>query len=141
MVTKDPNNDKMVFSVSVPKSPDYFIIFEAKMTFLEYFIHVISCFGIWFGVSILSLNPLQYKKYIIKLFNSKETTAKSNEDGCARKNILRKLDNITNRSCLYCSQTRIVVLSELKQRLHIVKYLKTRYSIDGSIANLGNNQF
>jgi hypothetical protein len=129
-VTKDPNNDYITFNVHIPQFPNYFIKFRAKLSFIEYFIYVLSCFGTWFGLSILSLNPFRYKEWLDKILQHQAPNLNA---GCQeevtrpRKGVIRRLDILNSRTCIYCSQTRIIILSEMKQRLKLLQYLISQY--------------
>lgn len=129
-VTKDPNNDFMTFNVLIPQFPNYFIKFHPKLSFIEYFIYVLSCFGTWFGLSILSLNPCNYKEWLDKILHHQhpENNQESNDGPTrTRKGVLGRVNAMNDRTCLYCSQTRIIVLSDLKQRLSLLEYLMSQY--------------
>jgi len=52
-----PFNETQV-RVSIPTFPNIVIKFEARFVFLEYLIYIMSCFGTWLGISVLSLNPV-----------------------------------------------------------------------------------
>lgn len=56
-VMKD-NTIDLRFSLLTSSDPDIVIIAQATMTFIEFFSFVAGCFGTWFGLSFLSLNPL-----------------------------------------------------------------------------------
>lgn len=49
----------LTFEVMVPTKPSIRIIHGVKMSLTEYLVSVLSCFGIWFGLSVLSVNPFK----------------------------------------------------------------------------------
>lgn len=53
------DNIPLTFEVMVPTKPSVRIIHGVKMSWTEYLVSVLSCFGIWFGLSILSVNPFK----------------------------------------------------------------------------------
>lgn len=119
-VTKDPNNDVMTFNVLIPQLPSYTIKFRPKMQFLEYFIYVLSCFGTWFGLSVLSLNPCKQSIWV------PEKQAEERGAGRRPANVFKQQTEHYNKSCVYCSQTRIILISEVKQRLQLVlRFIKS----------------
>lgn len=50
-------NDSIMFSVNTGKQPDLSSRSIPVSTFIEYFSFTAGCFGIWFGLSFLSLHP------------------------------------------------------------------------------------
>lgn len=46
------------FRVNLPQTPNYVIVYQPLMLFYEYATYVLSCFGIWFGISLYHLNPV-----------------------------------------------------------------------------------
>lgn len=61
----------MSFIVAVPREPSYKINFQIKLTVTEFIIYVLSCFGTWFGLSVVSLNP-----FALDWFKNKEKEEK-----------------------------------------------------------------
>ena len=53
------------FEIFVPKSPTTKIISKPLSTFVEFAVYVCSCIGIWFGVSVHSLNPFNFKCLVV----------------------------------------------------------------------------
>ncbi|KAI1304134.1 hypothetical protein HDE_01918 [Halotydeus destructor] len=50
--------DGILFSVVAPKEPSFLISHEAQLTIESYLIFAMSCIGSWFGLSVLSFNPI-----------------------------------------------------------------------------------
>ena len=50
------------FALKSPPQPDTLMQFHATMSFIDYFSFVSSCFGTWFGISFLSLDPFRRRK-------------------------------------------------------------------------------
>jgi len=51
--------DRLRIQLEAPRSPQLKLEYEPKSTFHEYSIYVSSSLGIWFGLSIFSLNPFK----------------------------------------------------------------------------------
>lgn len=49
----------MAITVTSPRDPDIIINASETMSFIDYFTYITSCFGTWFGLSFLSLNPFR----------------------------------------------------------------------------------
>ena len=115
--TKDPNNDYLSFDVNIPQLPNYIIKFRPKMDFIEYFIYVLSCFGTWFGLSILSLNPFRAKLWTVHESSTKRRKSVQSD------HYMKKQADRYHRTCIYCSQTRYILLNTAKQRLDSIAKL------------------
>ena len=67
---------------TVPTAPTFNIYTVASVDFLNFFLNICNCFGIWFGLSMLSFNPSDLlknkvlKKHRIRNHHSIPTTAK-----------------------------------------------------------------
>ena len=61
-VMKDSNTD-LRYSLLTSVDSEMIIIAQATMTFIEYFSFVSGCFGTWFGLSFLSLDPLRILRH------------------------------------------------------------------------------
>lgn len=116
-VTKDPNNDLMTFNIMIPQLPSYSIKFRPRMQFIEYFIYVLSCFGTWFGLSVLSLNPFQKQIWIPE--TAVEETGKKRAAGRTL-DVMKKQSEMYDKCCVYCSQTRIMLVSETRERMRLL---------------------
>lgn len=57
-------SDRIIFSVNIAKQPDLASRSVPVTTFIEYFSFIGGCFGIWFGVSFLSLRPTKLRKLV-----------------------------------------------------------------------------
>jgi hypothetical protein len=64
------------------------IVFIPKITIIDYIVYLSGCFGIWFGVSVISLNPFSTKKL-----------AKSNALSKGFVPFQAQRDRIKSRSC------------------------------------------
>ena len=53
----------IAFRVNLPSNPNYSIIYQPMMLFYEYATYVLSCLGIWWGVSIYSVNPYRRRAH------------------------------------------------------------------------------
>lgn len=125
-VTKDPNNDLMTFNIMIPQLPSYTIKFRPRMQFIEYFIYVLSCFGTWFGLSVLSLNPFQKK---IWLSDSEHTDPdiRLKRTGDRSVDVMKKQSEMYDKCCVYCSQTRIMLISETRERVRLLMHLMSSF--------------
>jgi hypothetical protein len=55
--TKEKTGSTFGFTTMTANDPDTIVNASATMTFIDYLSFIGSCFGTWFGVSFLSLNP------------------------------------------------------------------------------------
>ena len=149
-VSKEPQMDVMAFQVNTPQKPTYKIHFHPKTKFIEYFIYVLSCFGTWFGLSILSLNPFRYtfccsgsQKTVenndVKIFDHSEDKegrrddeelnrrqTRSNEVGLRTEigiRSRRRNQSQRNPVCYYCLETSHILMRELRQELSMITFL------------------
>ena len=64
------DNQQFAIGVMVPLQPDVITTYKPSMTFVEFFSFICGCFGTWFGLSFLSLFPLQRmlkrEKFVVK---------------------------------------------------------------------------
>ena len=58
---KDEDGQFLEFEISVPKKPLILITYKEKVSWSEFLVYLLSCFGIWFGLSVLSVNPFTMK--------------------------------------------------------------------------------
>lgn len=86
-VAEDKDNITFIASM-VPSGPKISVSTLPQVTLIDYIVQVGSCLGVWFGVSITSLNPLKWKVF----FGIKTTPTSSSSDA---NNHQRKL--FTNR--------------------------------------------
>lgn len=80
------------FQVSIPREPFVSVLYLPKIEFSELLIYVLSCVGTWFGVSIISLDPV---KLIVRCVKKRERSVESvslfDKKGCVtRNNLLMK---------------------------------------------------
>lgn len=57
------NENVMRFTVNVPKEASFKINNIGKMQLVELIIYLLSCFGTWFGLSVIGLKPMADKCY------------------------------------------------------------------------------
>lgn len=57
----------LMFAQSLSDSPSFIVFSNAKNSFADYLALVMSCFGTWFGLSVISLNPFKFKKKVGKV--------------------------------------------------------------------------
>ena len=62
------------FALMSPKQPDILVQSQSVMSFIEFFSYISSCFGIWFGISFLSLDPFKTFKYRVRCININRQT-------------------------------------------------------------------
>ena len=127
-IHKDPQVRFMTFNVFVPQFPNYQVEYEQKMKFIGYFIYVFSCFGIWFGLSFLSLNPFRIE------WGNLATKVKGNStwlQGEPELNLRNRKANFMARSqeyqenlCIYCMQTKFILMNEINEKLEYLEGLK-----------------
>ena len=83
------------FMVNAPRGPSFLVTHRPLMPLTDYLVYVLSCFGTWFGLSVLSLNPFSW--------NSNEGR-KQKTDGCETK----------KRGDLCCLETRAELRREMR---------------------------
>lgn len=79
------------FEVLVPTKPALKIVHGIKVSWTEYVVSVLSCFGIWFGLSVLSVNPF---KLTLTLASKAGTKGRASKGYClrARQELKRQTD-------------------------------------------------
>lgn len=128
-VNKDPQVRFMSFNVLIPQFPYYQVEYSPKTKFIEYFIYVFSCFGIWFGLSFLSLNPfrIDWSKVIGKIKSNSSWLQQGEVELGPRS---RKVDFMTRSQeyhenlCVYCMQTKFILMNEMKDKLDYLGNLR-----------------
>lgn len=55
----DKHKSSYIFSLATPSTPDTVIKSFPDFLLTEYVIYIMSCFGTWFGLSVIALNPLK----------------------------------------------------------------------------------
>ena len=123
-------NDEIRFVVESPRTPAIIIQYSARITQAEYILYLSSTVGIWFGVSVHRLNPLNIFKYSVGrvLWNVKKYfTPRCNavHPAVGRKKCSNcETSNVSKCSllhpCLFCLETRMKL-----RNVHIqVMYLR-----------------
>lgn len=56
------DQDYLEIVLNVQNEPSIEVIFQPTITFPEYFTYFLSCFGTWFGISVLALNPFKRER-------------------------------------------------------------------------------
>lgn len=69
-VSVEPDSRGLQFAVLIPQEPFVTVVYLPKIEFSELIVYVLSCVGTWFGISILSLNPV---KLIVNCKNKAKT--------------------------------------------------------------------
>lgn len=127
-------SEKLRLQVMIPEEPWINVIYKELMTSTEYVTYVLSCFGTWFGLSAITLNPFTIGRKFIKSWNdrkfqksSKNFIARPDSDDAGR-NSSRRLNTDkgrASRSKDYVAETirKLDIVFE-KQRLMDDKYDK-----------------
>ena len=63
--------ESLSISSSCSRRPVVFVQYLPRIVFMEFALYVSSCLGIWFGVSVISLNPFKSKKNVAIHRNTK----------------------------------------------------------------------
>lgn len=58
---KANGGDGLSFMINAPRQPSFTVTHRPLMPITDYLVYVLSCFGTWFGLSVLSLNPFSWK--------------------------------------------------------------------------------
>lgn len=66
-----PTKTSTTFVIKIPDMPFQLITFKPAMQTIELVVYVMSCVGAWFGISVLSLNPISF---ITKYLSTKRNT-------------------------------------------------------------------
>ena len=56
------NDTELEYMIEAPSRPSFIVTHRPLMPFADYLVYVLSCFGTWFGLSAMSLNPFSKKK-------------------------------------------------------------------------------
>lgn len=72
------------FKINQPREPFFTITFKPSIEALQFIIFVFSCFGTWFGISALSLNPAHILQLFMKKNKVRDIHTKSISEGTAR---------------------------------------------------------
>lgn len=59
---KANGGEGLSFMVNAPRQPSFTVSHRPLMPVTDYLVYVLSCFGTWFGLSVLSLNPFSWKE-------------------------------------------------------------------------------
>lgn len=103
---KKENSPEMIplrFEVLVPTKPVLQIVHNVKISWTEYVVSVLSCFGIWFGLSILSVNPFNLT---ITLASKASPKSRAKKSYCVR--VREELKRSTDQ---FAARARAVVAS------------------------------
>ena len=72
-------------SAMTPFGPDIYITANPRMILIEFIVHVGSCFGLWFGISVLSMDPSKYNLQIQEKVGNLIKKTTSNELMCLKR--------------------------------------------------------
>jgi hypothetical protein len=81
--------DNIFFKVVIPDAAFVLITFRESMSLLDFVIYMCSCLGLWFGVSVASINPMklltrQNRKMFLKFM-------------CRRRSVTSRVNNTRSR--------------------------------------------
>lgn len=115
--SKNKSSSSLTFEVSVPRKPDFSIVHRERITWNEFLVYVLSCFGIWFGLSVLSVNPFnlidekneENKARLLHADSSSESEEQTSDyDGNERS---------SRREFLFCSEVRNKLRREMNREI------------------------
>lgn len=153
-VTIEPAEDRLTFTVNVPREPSFTITFHAKLSITEYLIYIFSCFGTWFGISLISFNPFQLD------FFKKKTTSSTLGEGKSLNSVptkerntsdmdiyipsgVERLNSSSSRKdcsfCSYCFNTRSVMRKEIRDEITTMASLVSMVVSKRSAKNRGDS--
>ena len=93
----DKKSNFLTFRLSTPTAPTTAVSALVQLSFIEFLIYLTSCFGTWFGISVLMMNPLTCKfveNFVgRKLVTQAEKHAKASDGRMSRENSLTSLSN------------------------------------------------
>lgn len=120
------------FIVYVPRDPTFNITYHPKLTLTEYLIYVFSCFGTWFGLSAMNVNPFQadfYRKW--RKAKPGETDASSSTNNVNSFNTANALRHggKPRTLCHYCMATRLRLRQEMQEEVALLLLLITKPSV------------
>ena len=59
-----PDIDSITFNVMQPKRPTFRTVYQPMEDFYTFSLLILSCFGVWLGLSFADFNPISLKSYI-----------------------------------------------------------------------------
>lgn len=132
-----PSKQPLEFEISAPKKPVIAINYKEKISQTEFLVYILSCFGIWFGLSVLSVCPFRLtlslhdrmKKDETFFLNSlmkrtsRKDQVKAGQTGWLhdKNHYNNKNHNNSNKPKDYCLSMRMSVEKEIRQEIEAVK--------------------
>ena len=77
LITSYVGINYFTFRLELPRSFSYYVRLQPSMYFVDYVTMVMSCFGTWLGVSVLSINPQQAWHWVSKYNRQTRDTLQS----------------------------------------------------------------
>src|SRR5688572_27676241 len=81
----------MVFIINLPREPAMTINHLPELRLVEFLVYIFSCFGTWFGLSILHLNPLKLVKTVKKRLGVKVARGAGGAGGVEARSLAARL--------------------------------------------------
>lgn len=122
--SKNASSLAITFEVSVPRKPDFSIKHRERITWNEFLVYVLSCFGIWFGLSVLSVNPFNLieEKNERRKKNRKESllyenNAEEGDESDEEESMRNEGKNAGSIKQVFCSEIRNKLRREMNREI------------------------
>lgn len=82
-ITKTTSKDhweSMVLIINIPREPTMKIEHVPELKLVEFLVYIMSCFGTWFGLSILHLNPVHVFEVVKRRFHRRPKVIDDHRD-------------------------------------------------------------
>ena len=76
---------------TTPSAPHMHVSAVPFLNLIEYIVQIGSCFGVWFGLSIISINPLKWK------FFNRKTSSEIQATNAHRRNLFTKVASVLSK--------------------------------------------
>lgn len=110
------------FTVSSPMHMFYHIMYYPKLTFMDYFVYVSSCIGVWFGLSFWRLNPVGQMAFCFSNLKMKNSTR--NITSVIRKQNTTHKNQLKTKVALNTRKHYQPVLKVRDNQIDYIKYAK-----------------
>lgn len=127
----------MSFMINAPRTPSYYVRHRALQETTDFIVYVLSTFGTWFGISVLSLNP----SFLIKWRSGINEKKNPRVDSPSKLDVRRKSHSrdtrrntcmIPSAECTCCLITRSSLRKEFMMELQVMKQLMAAQKFDST---------
>ena len=97
------------FLINVPKSPSFFVIHQPHQDITDFLVYVLSSFGTWFGISVMSCNP--------RIIMEEYREWRKNHNRSTRVRTM----SLDSDPCKCCGSIRSSLRNEIKMEIDLTK--------------------